>query len=236
MKPKWGKGTANYTLEQLVKSIKLAHDNDWQVAVHANGDAGIDLVLDAFEIVHKENPKPNLRHRIEHCTVCHKEHLKRMKEMNITPSFLIGHVYYYGHVFKKYILGEERADLVDPMRSAMELGLRPTMHSDYNCQPVDPLRCLYNAVTRKMKYNHEVLNSKECLTPYEALKAMTIDAAWQCHMDDIVGSIEKGKKADFVILGDNPMMIPESEILHIKVVETWMDGERRYKSEELTKI
>lgn len=75
------------------------------------------------------------------------------------------------------------------MKSAMDFGLRPTMHSDYNCQPVDPLRCLYNAVTRKMKFNNETLNPRECLTPYEALKAMTIYSAWQCHMDDIVGSI-----------------------------------------------
>lgn len=106
----------------------------------------------------------------------------------------------------------------------MDMGLTPTMHSDYNVTPVDPLRCIYSAVTRKMKANNETLNPKECLTPYEAVKMMTINAAWQCHMDDIVGSIEKGKKADFVILDQNPMTVPESEIINIKVSETWMDG------------
>lgn len=122
--------------------------------------------------------------------------------------------------------------MVSVLKSAMQMGLRPTMHSDYNVTPVDPIRCIYNAVTRKMRFDGEVLNCKECLSPYEALKVMTINAAWQCHMDDIVGSIEKGKKADFVILDRNPMTIHENDILNIKVMETWMDGQRRYKAEE----
>lgn len=83
-----------------MEAIKIAHNNDWQVAVHANGDAGIDLTLDAFEIVQKENPKPHLRHRIEHCAICHKDQLLRMKKLNISPSFLIGHVYYWGYIFR----------------------------------------------------------------------------------------------------------------------------------------
>lgn len=80
-----------------------------------------------------------------------------MKQLNVFPSFLIGHVYYYGRAFQEHILGPERARMIDPMKSASELKLRPSMHSDYNCQPVDPIRCIYNSVTRKMKYNGEVL-------------------------------------------------------------------------------
>lgn len=110
------------------------------------------------------------------------------------------------------------------------------MHSDYNCQPVDPLRCIYNAVTRKMKFNHDVLNPSECLTPYEALKAVTVNAAWQCHMEDMVGSIQKGKKADFVILDKDPLTIPKDDILHIKVIQTWMDGQLRYSAAERAKL
>jgi predicted amidohydrolase YtcJ len=87
-----------------------------------------------------------------------------MKELNISPSFLIGHIYYYGHIFQK-ILGQERAELMDPLKSAIELGLTPTIHSDYNCQPVDPLRCIHNAVTRKIKVNGTVINPSECVTP-----------------------------------------------------------------------
>lgn len=87
-----------------------------------------------------------------------------MKLNNIHPSFLIGHVYYYGKVFKEDILGEERANLIDPVKSAIDIGLRPTLHSDYNCQPIDPLRCIYNAVTRIMHGTNEVLNPDERVT------------------------------------------------------------------------
>lgn len=83
-----------------------------------------------------------------------------MSLQGVSPSFLIGHVYYYGAVFRDRILGNERSLLIDPMKSALDYGLIPTIHSDYNCQPIDPLRCIYNAVTRIMRQNGEVLNYK----------------------------------------------------------------------------
>lgn len=76
-----------------------------------------------------------------------------MKQLGVSPSFLIGHVYYYGAAFRDKILGAKRANLIDPFKSALDCGLIPTIHSDYNCQPIDPLRCIQNAVTRIMKEN-----------------------------------------------------------------------------------
>lgn len=119
--------------------------------------------------------------------------------------------------------------MLDPMRSAVDLGLRPTVHSDYNCQPIDPIRCIYNAVTRNMKPNGLPLNEKECVTPYEAIKAVTIDSAWQCHIEDIVGSIEVGKKADFVILDKDPLNVQKNDLINLKVIQTWMNGRLTYK-------
>ena len=116
------------------------------------------------------------------------------------------------------------------MNSAYKHGLKPTLHSDYNCQPVDPLRCISNAVTRKMKYTGEILNAKQCVTPYQAVQAMTINAAWQCHMEDIVGSIEVGKMADFVILEEDPLKVDPEQIINIKIHSTWMDGKVTYKA------
>lgn len=77
------------------------------------------------------------------------------------------------------------------------------------------------------------MNEKECVTPYEAIKGITIDAAWQCHLDDIVGSIEVGKKADFVILDRDPLSIPKKDLINLKVLQTWMNGRSTYKSKEL---
>lgn len=95
----WGKGAANYTASSLYSSIKAAHDAGWQVGVHSNGDAAIDMTLDALAAVQKQNPNFELRHRIEHATICHEEHLERMKSLHVTPSFLIGHIFYYGRIF-----------------------------------------------------------------------------------------------------------------------------------------
>ena len=144
-----------------------------------------------------------------------------MKEIDVWPSFLIGHVYYYGDSFQDKLLGKKRADLVDSLKTALKYDRKPTLHSDYNCQPIDPIRCIYNAVTRIVRNTGEVLNPKECITPLEAIRGLTIDAAWQCHMEDIVGSIEKRKFADFVVLDKDPMKIEPKEILSIQVEQTW---------------
>ena len=73
-----------------------------------------------------------------------------MKELDVYPSYLIGHVYYYGEKFVEF-LGQERADMTDRVKTAIKYDRRPSVHSDYNCQPMDPLRCIYNAVTRVVK-------------------------------------------------------------------------------------
>lgn len=72
---------------------------------------------------------------------------------------------------------------------------------------MDPIRCIYNAVTRKIKRTGQVLNSNECVTPEQAIRAMTLDSAFQCHMDDMVGSIERAKFGDFVVLDQDPMRV-----------------------------
>lgn len=89
-----------------------------------------------------------------------------MKRIGVSPSFLIGHIYYYGQAFVNDILGKERAYKIDSMRTAINCGLRATMHSDFNCQPIGPLRYIHNAVTRKIKVSGEILNVAECITPY----------------------------------------------------------------------
>ena len=120
---------------------------------------------------------------------------------------------------------------MDPLKSAINYGLKPTIHSDYNCQPVDPLRCISNAVARKVKPTEKILNNEERVTPYQAVQAITINAAWQCHMEDIVGSIEVGKMADFVILEHDPIKTENpDDIMKIKIHSTWMNGKITHKA------
>jgi predicted amidohydrolase YtcJ len=222
------RGALNYTPEQLTEGIRRAHRAGWQVGVHANGDAAIDTTLKAYETVLRETPRVDHRHRIEHCSVMHVEHLAKMRELGLSPSFLIGHIRWWGKAFRDRILGPERTRFYDPCASALRSGLRISLHSDWWVTPLEPLRYVEDAVTRIMHEGGEVFSADERIPVEAALRAVTIDAAWQCRMDDIVGSLEPGKLADLTLLERDPTAVSPTEIRRIKVSETWVSGERRH--------
>jgi predicted amidohydrolase YtcJ len=222
------RGSENYALPQLTEVMRRAHRAGWQIGVHANGDAAIDTSIAAYETVLREMPRADHRHRIEHCSVLHRDQIARMRALGLSPSFLIGHVRWWGKAFRDRILGPERAALYDPCASALKAGLRISLHSDWNVTPIDPLRCVEDAVARVMHEGGEVLAPDERIPVEAALRAVTIDAAWQCRMDDIVGSLEPGKYADLALLERDPTTVGPTEISRIKVSETWLAGERRH--------
>lgn len=223
------RGALNYTLEQLTGAIREAHDDGWQVCVHSNGDAAIDTTLDAYEAVLKATPRDGHRHRIEHCSILHDDQIARMKALGLSPSFLIGHVHYWGRAFRDDILGPDRANLLDPCASVLKAGLRPTLHSDWNVTEIGPLRMVENAATRTIRDGGDVLNPAERVSVEAALRMVTADAAWQCHQD-FTGVIMAGKAADFVILDKDPTKVDPLTIHSIPVRETWLDGERRFQA------
>ncbi|MCB0978746.1 MAG: amidohydrolase, partial [Acidimicrobiales bacterium] len=218
------RGALNYEPEQLAAVVERAHADGWQVGVHANGDAAIDVTLDAFERGLAANPRTDHRHRIEHCSVLHDDQIERMAALGISPSFLIGHVRWWGRAFRDRILGPERADRYDPCASALAAGLRISLHSDWNVTPMEPLRYVEDAVTRVMAEGGDVLNESERIPVEAALRAVTIDAAWQCRADDVTGSIEVGKYADFALLEEDPISVDPTRISAIAVSETRLAG------------
>lgn len=221
------RGSLNYTQAELTAAIRAAHDDGWQVCVHSNGDAAIDVTLDAYETVLKAKPRAGHRHRIEHCSVLHAEQIARLKAMDLSPSFLIGHVHFWGRAFRDNILGPERANLIDPCASVLKAGLKPSLHSDWNVTEIGPLDKVEQAVTRIMRDGGEVLNPAERVPVEAALRMVTADAAWQCQRD-FTGSIEAGKAADLVMLDKDPTKVDPATIGSIGVRETWLDGERRF--------
>lgn len=224
------RGALNYKPEEIEALVRTLHADGWPIGIHANGDAAIDVVLDAFEKGTDGEGGHKLRHRIEHCSILHDDQIARMKALGISPSFLIGHVHYWGRAFLDRLLGQERAYRLDPCRSALRGGLRISLHSDYNVTPIDPLRCIENAVLRDMHEGGGVLNTEECITPLQAMRAVTIDAAWQCHLDNVCGSLEVGKAADMVVLERDPTEVDPETIRKIKVHSTWLDGEKRFSA------
>ena len=208
--------------------MRDAHGAGWEVAIHANGDAAIDMTLAVYEGVLKEVPRSDHRHTIQHASVLRPEHIERMVALGVSPSFLIGHVRWWGKAFRDEILGPERAQFYDPVASAMAAGLPVSFHSDYNVTPLGPLRMVQDAVTRIMADGGDVFFADERVSPDLALRGVTIDAAYQCRMDDICGSLEVGKYADLTILEDDPTKVNPMKIEDIVVSETWLAGEKRY--------
>lgn len=223
------RGTLNYSPEELAQIVLRAHTDGWQIGVHANGDAAIDVTIDAFEAALATHPRVDHRHRIEHCSVLHPDQLMRMSSLGLSPSFLIGHLRWWGTAFRDRLLGPQRANLYDPCASALRAGLRISLHSDWNVTPLEPLRHVEDAVTRIMAENGEVLNPDERIPVEAALRAVTIDAAWQCRADDVTGSIEVGKYADLVFLEDDPRRVDPTVISTIAVSETRLAGAVRFK-------
>jgi predicted amidohydrolase YtcJ len=218
------RGAANCTADQLQEAIRYAHDRGWQVMVHANGDAAIDVTLEAYEKALAGAEPKDLRHRIEHCSIADDGHFRRMAAAGISPSFLMNHVYYWGRALRDNILGPGRANRLDAVASALRHGLRPSFHSDYAVSPIYPLRAVQTAVTRSMRDGGEVLNADERISAEAALRAVTIDAAWQTHADNVLGSLEPGKHADFAILSSDPRRVDSSAIGQITVQQTRLGG------------
>jgi len=136
----------------------------------------------------------------------------------------MNHVYYWGKALRDNILGPERANRLDAVASALRHGLRPSFHSDYSVSPINPLRSVQTAVTRSMHDGGEVLNADERISAEAALRAVTIDAAWQTHTDNVLGSLEPGKHADFAILSSDPRRADSSAIGEITVQQTRLGG------------
>ena len=217
--------------EKLNRLVLEAHKAGCQIAAHGNGDAAIDAILDAYQLAQKESPRPDARHRIEHCQMAREDQLDRMAELGVSPSFFASHTYYWGDRHKAIFMGPERAKRISPLKSALKRGIKFTLHSDCPVTPVSPLFCVFAAVNRITR-NGEVLGPEFRLTPEEALRSVTIDAAWQTFDEKRKGSIEVGKLADFTILAENPLAVPPERIKDIKVEEVIIGGKPEFRRVE----
>ena len=224
-------GMAYIEKDELDAAVEKRLRDGWAVCVHANGDAAIDRVLDAFTKAKAKGLDPAAKRcRIEHCSILHDEQIEQMKELGLSPSFLIGHVHYWGKAFVEDIFGPEKAAKLDRTGSCEDLGIRWTVHSDDPVTEMNPLRCIENAVTRNMWRSDQLLSPEERVPVHAALRAMTIDAAWQCHSDHEVGSLEVGKYADFVVLEENPLDVEPERLSQVQVMETWVSGMQVYSA------
>jgi predicted amidohydrolase YtcJ len=222
---KWS-GALNFKDADMYASMKSFFDQGWQLSTHSNGDRAIDQTLNSYGKLLGSNPQSKDRRlRIEHFTINNEGQVKKAVNLGVIPSFTIGHVDYWGSAFYNQIVGPDRAKRIDPAAEFKRAGGKFTLHSDTPVSNVGPLNYITESVTRMWQLPpQKVLGPDQAVSVDDAIRAITIDAAYQIFADKLVGSLEVGKQADFVVLEKNPRKTPPAEIRNIKVRGTWIDG------------
>ncbi|WP_317930415.1 amidohydrolase [Halioxenophilus sp. WMMB6] len=197
------------------------------IIVHSNGDAAIDLMLDSVEEAFAGQEIPDHRSVIIHAQLMRQDQLDRAKRLKVIPSFYSAHPFFWGD-WHRLSFGDERAFGISPTGSALRKGITFTVHNDSPVVPPDMMRLLWVTVNRETRSGF-VLGPDERISPLEALRAMTINAAYQYFEEDKKGSLTVGKQADLVILGADPITVDPGTIKDIPVLETIAHGQTIFK-------
>jgi len=217
------------TADELFASVDKANRMGFQVGVHAIGDRGNRLVLDAFERAQNGKPSP-LRNRVEHAQIIALEDIPRFAELGVIASMQPTHATSDMNMAEDRI-GPERIKGGYAWRKLLDSGAIIASGSDFPVELPNPFHGLYAAVTRQDRNNLPAGGwyAGEALSRAQALRSFTLDAAYAAHQEDRFGSLEPGKWADFIILDRDYFAIPADQIDDIQVLETWVAGERVYR-------
>jgi predicted amidohydrolase YtcJ len=209
--------------EELNEMVLRIHDSGAQAILHAVEKRTIETACNAIDFALQRTPRPDHRHRIEHCSVCPPSLAKQIASLGIfvvtQPSFL----YYNGERYLKTV-PESELNYLYPIATLKKSNVRVAGSSDCPVVPANPLIGIYSAVSRRAE-NGEFVLTEERISPSEALKMYTIDAAKATFEEGIKGSLVPGKLADLVVLSGDPTKLPIDEIKDIQVEMTILNGE-----------
>ena len=245
------RGISLHSQDELAELIGHYWRAGFRVAVHANGDASIEDVINAVETLHRTNEsldststradrsiegqsieaqsieghEPHLI--LVHAQTIRIDQLTRLRELGITASFFSSHSWHWGDWHREQTLGEQRASGISPTGSAVRLQLDFTIHSDAPVTSPDPWHLLW-VTTQRLTRSGLLLGADERISNDDALKAMTINAAIQAGLQSRLGSISEGKLADMIIVNDNPLQVDDVRL--VQVEETIVNGVSVYQS------
>jgi predicted amidohydrolase YtcJ len=221
------RGYASIPREKLFKQVAALHKAGYQIAIHGNGDQAIEDILDAFEAAQQDNPVADPRMILVHAQMAREDQVARMKALGVTPSFFSAHTWYWGDRHRDIFMGPERAAVMSPAKWAQDYGLRFSSHLDTPVTPMLPLQAVWSQVFRTT-FGGDVLGPQQRIGVMDALRAVTIDAAWQVFQEDSRGSLEVGKYADLVVLSGNPLEEPLT-LRELVVEQTFIGGATVYR-------
>ncbi len=215
--------------KEVTDYFKSLIENNIQVNVHCNGDAAADQFIRCYKKALEETgSQTDLRPVMVHAQTVREDQLDAMKELGIIPTFFLDHIWFWGDYHYDSVFGPERANRLSPAKSALRRNMNFTLHQDSPVKMPNQILALHNAVNRQTQ-SGRILGEDQRLTVMEAIKALTLNAAYQYFEEETKGSIEEGKLADFVILDRNPLEVDSSKLKEINVLETIKEGNTIYK-------
>jgi hypothetical protein len=222
------RGAPAFRDEQIYPVLKEAVEKKWQILCHCNGDAASDQFLRGLRQAGDVERVKSVRPVMIHAQTVREDQLDEMKRYGVIPSFFSMHTYYWGDWHRTETLGDERAMRISPAASALRRQMPFTSHHDAPVALADSIRILSSMVSRKSR-SGAVIGEDQRIGMIDALKAVTIHAAYQCGEEDRKGTLAVGKLADLVILSQDPLTIDSDRIMDLKVIETIKEGRSVYR-------
>ena len=217
--------------EQLQELYDRALEAGVQVHTHTNGDEATELVLDSVERAWAKHPRPDHRFTLQHCQLANASQYRRMRSLGMCVNLFPNHHFYWGDQHYSTTVGPERAERMNACRTALDSGVPMAIHSDAPVTPLGPLFTAWCAVNR-LTASGRVLGEHERIEVDEALRTITLGAAYTLKLDHEVGSIEVGKRADFAVLEDDPREIGGDRLKDVGIWGT-VHGGRIFAAESI---
>ncbi|NDC73924.1 amidohydrolase [bacterium] len=209
--------------ETVRETFELALQHSLQVHIHTNGDEAVDVVLDALESALLKHNRPDHRFTLQHCQLADAAQFRRMRTLGMGANLLVDHFYYWGEAHRASTIGPDRAERMNACRTALDSGVDFSIHSDAPITPMAPLFTAWCAVNR-LTHAGRVLGEHQRVSVADALHAITLGAARTLKLDDEIGSIEVGKKADLRVLEQDPFEVAPQNLKDVPVWGTMVGG------------
>ena len=207
--------------------ISESFSRGFPVLAHANGDAAADQLVNAVTLANEALGAADRRPVMIHAQTVREDQIDQMQALGIVPSYFVAHTFYWGDWHRDSVFGAERASRISPLQSTVKRNMPYTTHNDTPIVPPDMMRLLWSGVNRVTR-SGKLLGPDQRITPLEALKSMTINAAYQFFEENDKGSIEVGKLADLTVLSANPLKVDAMTIKDIRIEETIKEGKTVY--------
>ena len=221
------RGEPTFPQETANAMLKKVYDQGLQATFHANGDAAIDMCLAAHAFASGGDYTPDRRTTVIHSQFVRPDQLDAYVKTGMIASFYTEHTFFFADAHIKN-RGEAQATFISPMKTALAKGVKCTNHTDFNVAPIDQMLVVWSAVNR-LSRDGKSIGPDECITPYQALQAITSWSAYQYFEEGRKGTLTPGKLADLVILDQNPLKVDPKAIKDIRVVETIKEGNTIYR-------